>query len=698
MNISYNWLKDLIDIDLAPSDLGTRLTNVGLAVEGIHEHGGDLIFDIDLTSNRPDCLSHLGVAREIGVITHSPLKGSSAIGTEIPLPAVLAGDVVRIDDALLCQRFTARIIRNVKIGPSPRWLVDRLEAIGERSINNVADITNYVMHELGQPMHSFDLDKLDGNRIVVRRAREGERITTLDEVERKLTTDMLAICDAEKPVAVAGIMGGLDSSITDSTSNVLLEVAHFKRENIRATARKLNLNTEASYRFERGVDIENLIRASNRAAQMICELAGGELGELIDMYPSHPTPVSVESNDISAAVKRLTGLDVTTDECVRILTALGIEPDDGSKISNLKFQMFASPSWRHDIHIEEDLVEEIARHNGYENIANELPPAYGAGEYQPTEPREKLLRQTLTDHGFDESLSYSFIDTKHDGVFEIVPGLLAENIGEKYVTLNDSVIEGAVRMRATSLPGLLDAVRLNFNHQRKDVRLFEIGKAYAATVAEDHAPNEQKLLSLVVTGGETIEGRAMPVREFDFYDAKGAVESALDAIGISDAEYAPTDVTHLRRGQSASISIDGSNVGHVGRLSDDIASSYKFKQPVYVAEINLQTALGKHVDTSTYRPLAKYPSVTRDISFVVKRDVTFASIKEVIVAKDSGMCRNVMFVDIYEGKGLEEDERSITVRLEYRNDERTLVEEEVEVEHRSILDRLANELGISPRF
>lgn len=702
MNISYNWLKDLIKIELAPSDLGQRLTNVGLAVEGIHEDGGDFVFDIDLTSNRPDCLSHLGVAREIGLITGQELTAETMrrgeIETEIPLPAVLAGDVVRIDDAQLCQRFTARIIRNVKIGPSPSWVVDRLEAIGERSINNVADITNYVMHELGQPMHSFDLDKLEGKRLVIRRARDGETITTLDEVERKLSTEMLAICDAGKPVAVAGIMGGLESSITESTSNVLLEVAHFKRGNIRTTSRKLNLNTEASYRFERGVDIENLIRASNRAAQLICELAGGEMGELIDIYPSHPTPISVESPSISAAVKRLTGLDVSTEECVRILAALGIVTDEQSALSIPQSAIYASPSWRHDIHIEEDLVEEIARHAGYENIANELPPAYGAGEYQPTEPREKLLRQTLTDHGFDEALSYSFIDTKHDGVFEIVPGLLADNMDEQFVTLNDSVIDGAVRMRATSLPGLLEAVRLNFNHQRKDVRLFEIGKAYAVTVAEDHAPNEQKLLSLVLTGGETVEGRAMPVREFDFYDAKGTVEAALAAVGISHAEYGPIDVVHLRKGQSASISIAGAKVGYVGRLSDDIAVSYKFKQPVYVAELNLQTALGNDVETPTYQPLAKYPSVTRDVSFVVKRGVTFASIQDVLHSQGSALCRNVMFVDIYEGKGMAEDERSITIRMEYRNDERTLVEEEVEVEHQSILDRLATELGIKPRF
>ncbi len=691
MNISYNWLKDLNDIDLSPSDLGVKLTNIGLAVEGVHSHGDDFVFDIDLTSNRPDCLSHLGVAREIGVITGEPLTAISE-PTEIPLPAVLAGDVVRIEDAKLCQRFTARIIRNVKIGPSPQWMVARLETIGERSINNVADITNYVMHELGQPMHSFDLDKLNGNRIVVRPAREGETITTLDEVERTLDASMLSICDAEKPVAVAGVMGGLDSSITESTVNVLLEVAYFNRGNIRSTSRKLNLNTEASYRFERGVDIENLIKASNRATQMICELAGGEIGELIDIYPTHPTATSVESKDISAAVLRLTGLDVTSDDCVRILNALGIE------LQANQFHVFMSPSWRHDINIEEDLVEEIARHIGYENIANELPPAFGAGEYQPTEGREKQLRQTLVNLGFDEAMSYSFIDTKHDDAFEAVPGVLIETSPEPFVTLRDSVIEGAVRMRSTILPGLLEAVRLNLNHQRRDVKLFEIGKVFASTNSSDHAPNEQKLLALLVTGGELVEGRAMPTRDLDFYDAKGAVQAALTAVGISGCTFTAAEVKHLRRGQSAAIIAGGRIVGFVGRVSDDIAAGYKFKQPVYISELNLQSVLEEIPVTPTYRQLAKYPSVTRDVSVLVVRSTEFESIRRAVESTNSEICRNILFVDTYEGKGVSEDERSITIRLEYRSDDRTLLESEVDAEHQRILTALVADTGAKLRF
>lgn len=688
MNISYNWLKDLIPTDLTADELGKKLTSVGLAVEGIHPTGDDFVLDIDLTSNRPDCLSHLGIAREIGVIENMPLRGQ-----ESSLSTTLSSDgLVTIDCPEMCLRFTARIIRNVKIGPSPKWLVDRLEAIGERSINNVADITNYVMHELGQPMHSFDLDKLSGGRIIVRLAMPDETIKTLDEVDRKLDGSMVVVCDADMPAAIGGVMGGLDSSITDETVNVILEVAYFDRKSVRSTSRKLNLATEASYRFERGVDIEKLIDASNRATELICELAGGEAAEFVDVYPTKRGDEIVSSNDISSAVLRLTGLEVTSAECVRILSSLGIAPTDQSN------QTFTAPSWRHDIHIEEDLVEEIARHAGYHNIGTELPPAFGAGEYQPTESREKRLRQALTDIGFDEALSYSFIDTKHDGVFEIIPGVVDGSIEQPYVTLQDSVIEGAIRMRPSSLSGLLDAVRLNLNHQRRDIKLFEVGKVFAASNSEDGLPTEQKSFALVLTGGEVNQGRAMTARTLDFYDVKGAVEAALEAAGVTSVSFSAADVRHLRPGQAASIDLDGMSVGYLGRLSDDIASSYKFKQPVYVAELNLSTALSLPSDQITYKPLAKYPGVVRDVSFVVDRKMQFEAIRSAILSQGSDLCRNISFVDVYEGKGLGDDERSITVRLEYRSDERTLIEDDVEAVHKKILAQLETELGIKPRF
>lgn len=691
MDISYNWLKDLVETDLSPQEVAENLTRVGLAVEGIHPFEDDFVFDIDLTSNRGDCLSHLGVARELSTIADCGLRIADF---KDQTPKTENQTLVTIEDADICHRFTARIIKNVKIGASPEWLVKRLEAVGERSINNVADITNYVMHEFGNPMHSFDYNKLKENRIVVRRAKSGEIITTLDEVERKLDESMLVICDAEKPLAVGGVMGGFDSGITEETTDVLLEVAYFDRDSIRQTSRKLKLSTEASHRFERGVDIEGLIRASNRATELICQLAGGEAGDFVDVYPTKNVSKEIESKDIHFAVKRLTGLDVEESEILQKLNNLGIN----SQLSTLDSRLFTAPTWRHDIAIEEDLVEEIARIVGYEKIGEELPPAFGAGEYQPTESRKKELRNTMKNLGFDEAISYSFIDSKNDEKFELIPNLVNENLEEKYVSLQDSIIEGAVRMRPSLLSGLLDAVRTNLNHQQRNLKLFELGKVFSNSNEENSLPNERELFALVMTGNEIYQDRVTPVRELNFYDAKGAFESAVAVLNIKDLDFTAKDIKHLRKGQSAEISLDGTPVGSIGRLNDDISGSYKFKQPVFVAEVDLQTLLEAKQQSVLYYPLAVYPSVQRDVSLLIKRDVSFANIKQTIDEENFELLQKVEFVDIYEGKGVADDSRSITIRLEYRSNERTLLEEEVESVHSKILNTLSEKLGANQRF
>jgi phenylalanyl-tRNA synthetase beta chain len=690
MNISYKWLLDLVPVDVSPSRVGEALTSVGLAVEGIHEHGGDHVLDIDLTSNRPDCLSHLGVARELGAV----------LGQEVVLPmpnvesAAAPADLVTLRERELCPRFTARIIRNVNVGPSPKWLIDRLEAIGERSINNVADITNYVMHELGPPMHAFDLDKLEGGRIVVRRAAAGEKIRTLDDVERELDTSVLMICDAEKPAAVAGIMGGLESSITEETTSVLLEVAYFDRAAIRAASRKLNLATEASYRFERGVDIDNLERASARAAALIAELCGGEPADFVDVYPEPKPRRLIESSDIVAAVRRLTGLDVSADDCIRILASLGIA-EEGS--ANGTKRTFAAPTWRHDLAIEADLVEEIARHTGLDRIVAELPPAIGAGEYQPGENRERRLRGTLVANGFSEAISYSFIDTKYDDAIDPVPGVV-ERSDESFVTLQDSIIEGAVRMRASALPGMLEAVRVNLNQQRRDQKLFEIGRVFAAGSNDEGLPNEQKVLAIVLTGNELDAGRSAAVRVLDFYDLKGSIEAAFETADVTNVEVRAENARHLKEGQSAAIYVAGTKVGWIGTLADGVAASFKYKQPVYVGEVNLSAVLSAPRRQAVYRPLAKYPGVMRDISFVVDRKTEFAAIKSAIDGLGVELLRSVEFVDVYEGAGMNAGEKSITIRLEYRSDERTLVEDEVEELNRKVVDAVENSVGAKVRF
>lgn len=704
MNISYNWLRELTDTGRSPQELRDRLTMIGLAVEGVQEVGDDFVLDFDLTSNRPDCLSHLGVARELAVIEDGPVHVPDA------QPANASGltesfTSVEIRDPDLCPRYTARIVRGVKIARSPDWLVKRLEAIGQRSINNVADITNYVMHELGQPLHAFDLAKLAEGRIIVRRAEEGEKVRTLDGVERVLDAEMLVIADARRAVALAGVMGGEETEISDETSDVLIESAYFNPVSVRNTARKLGLHTEASHRFERGADYGGVLQAQARCAALICEIAGGTAtSDALDVYPSYMQTIDVSLRP--ERVTTLTGLTVALPEIKRILTALGFAqraklaaseeewsfrdgvPEAAAGDLNPRLT-YVVPSWRVDVEREEDLVEEVARHVGYEKIESLLPVSNIAGEYQPGERRRRAMRHVLTAYGFDEAISFGFIDATLDDYFELLPGLVSEGEGEaRFVTLRNPIIEGATRMRPTLLPGLLDAVRNNFNHGTRDVRLFETGRVFAASNVEDHLPNEREALALIVTGGATEENHAGTPRELNFYDLKGALEAACEALHLPALQFAPVSARHLRAGQAAEVSIKGKGIGSIGRLDERVASLYKFRQPVYVAEVDFTSLLAVEAESVAYTPLARFPAIVRDVSLMVARDVTFAELLRTISEQQTKECRETKLVDVYEGASLPADKRSVTLRLEYRSDERTLRDEEVDEMHGRIVSAL----------
>jgi phenylalanyl-tRNA synthetase beta chain len=701
MNISYNWLKDLVDFDFSPADLAQKLTNVGLAVEAVHRRADDFVFNIDLTSNRSDCLSHLGVGREVAVIQNSNLKiQNTADGRRQTAEKIENLTNVVVEDAELCPRYTAQIVRGVKIGASPEWLIKRLEAVGERSINNVADVTNYVMHELGQPLHAFDFNKLKGKRIVVRRARTGEKMTTLDGAEREFDETMLLICDAERAVAIGGVMGGADSAISENTTDVLIEAAFFKPENVRQTSRKLNLTTEASYRFERGTDIEMILRASNRCAELICQIAGGVATDAaIDVYPIKRSETIVSLRP--GKVAELTGLKVEQAEMKRILRSLGFDDKGESAKSDGRGEnrlIFAVPSWRHDIEREEDLIEEIARHTGYENIKEELPPAFGAGAYQPNEKRKKAIRRALADLSFNEALSYSFIDARHDAEFELLPSLALCQTAEKFVTLQDSIIEGAVRMRPTLLPGLLDAVRENFNHGNRDVQLFEIGRIFAANERKNELPVERESFAFVLTGGRRLANRAETNGELNFYDAKGALEAAISIVNLPAPAFSAAKIKHLQTGQAAEIFFKNEKIGTIGKLSDAIATNYKFRQAVFVCEIDLQKLLENQPQNVLYKPLPKFPAIRRDVSFLIKRAVTFGEIQKFIEQLNVELCRAIEFVGEYAGKGIADDERSLTIRLEYRSDKATLQDAEAEKAHQQIISAVENEFRARLRF
>ena len=695
MNISYNWLRELTDTALGPRELAERLTNVGLAVDAVHEAGDDYVLEFDLTSNRPDCLSHLGIAREVAV-----LENKRVLLPETR-PSSLSGRAenytsVEIHDPDLCPRYAARVVRGVRIAPSPEWLIKRLQAIGQRPINNVADITNYVLHEFGQPLHAFDLTKLTEYRIVVRRAREGEKIKTLDGVERELDTEMLVIADAARPVAIAGVMGGEETEISDTTRDVLIESAYFEPTSVRRTARLLGLQTDASYRFERGIDYEGVLRAQERAVALICELAGGTATEdAIDVYPQRVEPPVV--NLRFERVEKLTGLRVASEESMRILNALGFTPrqDGKNKVDSASSEdstqaalavagseapvPFIAPTWRVDIEREEDLVEEVARHVGYEKIGSELPASNVAGEYRAGEIRRRAAQRALTASGFDEALNFSFIDASHDNHFDLLPGLASNGDGaERFVSLSNPIIEGATRMRPTLLPGLLNAVRHNFNHGTRDVRLFEMGRIFATHGNHGSRPNEREAFALVATGGAIQEGRAGALRELDFYDLKGALEAAADAMKVAPLEFTEATVKHLRQGQAAQILSSGRLIGTLGRLAESIAATYKFRQPIFVAEVDFSALLETEEMPIRYTPLARYPSVVRDASFIADRRVTFAEMRRAVLDLQIDDCRNVALVDVYEGPNVPEGKRSVTLRMEYRADERTLRDEEVD--------------------
>ncbi len=687
MLISYNWLRELTGTNLTPAELRERLTMAGLAIDAVEEIDGDSVLDVEVPSNRPDCLSHIGIAREVSVIEKSKVQSPKykVCKTEGKTADFTS---VEISDLDLCPRYTARIVRGVKIGPSPAWLAQRLADIGQRPINNVADITNYVLHELGQPLHAFDLAKLAEHRIIVRRPVAGEKLKTLDGVDRTLDSEMLVIADAQSPVALAGVMGGLDSEISAETTNVLIESAYFNPDSVRRTARKLGMDTEASRRFERGADCENVLQAQTRCVELICEIAGGVATEnAIDVYSN---PLQARVVDFRPArVESVTSLRVDLSEMTRILGALGFRAEESPENGAIRFRV---PSWRIDVGIEEDLIEEIARHTGYDKIASELPPSNMSGEYQPTEMKRRALRRILRGLGFDEAINFSFIGTTHDDQFELVPALVAAADKTSFVTLGNPILEEVTRMRPTLLPGLIESLRNNLNHGTRDVRLFEIGRIFASFNAGE-LPLERDALALIATGGVTEEGHARASKEIDFYELKGALEAAVDAMKLGPLGFSKANVKHLREGQAAKIMLAdgtaiGATIGTIGRLSETIAAAYKFRQPVYLAELDLTAMLDSAQRTVQYKPLPRYPSVVRDVTLLVGRDISFAELLDAVDSERVAGYSEAKLVGTYEGKTIPEDKRSVTLRIEYRSEEGTLRDEEVEERHRRLIDLL----------
>ena len=697
MKISYNWIKELVDVDLSPRDLAEKLTMVGLAVDSVEELSADYdqdnMLEFDLTSNRPDCLSHLGVAREAAAVSNRALRPPKVKLKEAKAKSrdVTSVEILNPD---LCPRYTARVIVGVKIGPSPAWLVKRLESMGQRSVNNVADITNYVMLEMGQPLHAFNLHQLRGERIIVRTARNGEKITTLDGEKRDLTSEMLVIADAERPVALAGIKGGEDSGIGDTTTDVLLEAAYFAPAQVRATSKALGLSTEASYRFERGTDPEIVAAASDRAAALIAEIAGGEiLGGLVDVYPRKS-----ERDWITFRRERytvLTGLRIELGEAERILRNLGFTVEADVEKDRLRA---LAPSWRVDVSIEEDLIEEVARIAGYDNLKNTLPGSAGAGAYLPAEDGRRSARQTLAALGYSEAVSFSFVNGETDEI-------LSDAVAGSRLSLLNPIDETQAHMRVTLLGGLLNALERNLNQGARNVRLFEIGKCFKLIDEKEERPHEMERLGIVATGARNEDdweasrsSNNGSGARIDFYDLKGAIESVADAIGLPSLIFdVDRNSDFLHPGRRAEVRLGPELVGVMGQLHPQVAARYKFKQPVFVADLNLRFMLLADRAEVRYHPLPKFPTVVRDLALLIDTSVPFADVERAIYGLGIPELVGVKLFDLYEGEELPQGKHSIALSLRYRAADRTLTDEMVNAAHESVIKKLKLEFGAEVR-
>lgn len=681
MKISYNWLGELVHLTLNPKELAERMTMVGFAVESVERLGDDHILDFDLTSNRPDALSHRGIAREAALVCGTSLKQTEVALAESGEPAASLAAVEILDPAL-CPRYAARVIRGVKVGPSPKWLVDRLESIGQRSVNNIADITNYVMFEMGQPTHAFDLDLLHGRRIIVRRARAGEQLTTLDGFARELSPEMLMIADEDRVVAVAGVMGGEETEINNGTTDVLLESAYFTRASVRATARALGLDTEASYRFARGADPAAQAKAADRVGQLIAEIAGGQIAPgVIDVRPvdviNYPVALRVER------VERLTGLGVSTDDAVRILRALEFDVEIQADQKTL---MALAPSFRVDIAREEDLVEEVARHTGYDLVDTTLPAWSGTGNYLTNDAQRRRVRRVLMDMGFNEAITFSFVNGERDARFRA---------GQASITLANPIDVDESEMRASLMTGLVESLQRNFNHGNRDVKLFEMGRVFTVEAAGER-PLERELLAFVMSGAVASDDWRGG-RQVDFYDLKGAIEAVLSSLNISGFTIERARVEYLHPGQSAVLSREGEQLARLGRLHPRVASLYKFRQPVYVAEIEFEKLLALKADPVRYSPLPRLPAATRDVSALVPDQVLWGEIESAIAGLGISEISSVRVFDMYKGKEMQEGYRSLAFRVTYRGEGRTLTDEEVAQMHDRVKKLLEQRFGAQLR-
>jgi phenylalanyl-tRNA synthetase beta chain len=654
MNISLNWLTDYVDVAMPADELGELFTRIGLNCEGIEESDNDIVFDLEVTSNRPDWLGHLGVAREL----------ATALGTEFRKPRIpelpTGGDAneltsVTVEDPELCPRYTARVIRNVKVGPSPSWLVEYLETVGLRSVNNVVDVTNFVLLEYSQPLHSFDYDKLADNRIVVRRAKDGETMVSIDKTTCRLDESMLVIADSEKPVAIAGVMGGLDTEVGQNTTNILLESARFDPLTTRHTSRKLGILSESNYRFERGVDPVAVDEASLRACQLILDVAGGELAKgVVDVWAQpYEAPIVTLRTD---RCDRLLGIVTPPELQLEILDGLGLAPELLDERITCRI-----PPHRADLRREADLIEEIARLVGYD----EIPVGGTVTHHVVPEGRDHRLRRRVGEvmqaAGYDEALTLSFVHDQGAKLFGY----------EDVVRVDPGVRRTHNALRPTLACNLLRACKVNQDASATEVDLWEMAAVFPPG-KDDTLTDEHWELAMVSHG--------------DIRDLRGAAEALVNELAPQAMlAVAPGWVEGLAEGAAAALTLDDQPLGAVGRISPDVQSYYGLEKPVAIGWVKLEVLSGAAELKRAYEPIAKYPPVQRDLSLVVDESLTWSELAEALERVDQPLREALEYVTTYRGKPLEKGKKSVTITLTYRSPDGTLRSEDVDEQVEQII-------------
>ena len=674
MKVLVSWLREFVAVRDTPEQIAATMSVRGFAVEGIDGSGDDAVIDFEVTGNRPDCMSVLGMAREVATAYRQPLLEPRI---EPVAPSAGADVAISIDDLSLCTWY-AGAVADVGVGPSPDWLQARLTAGGIRPISNIVDITNYVLLELGQPMHAFDKAKLDGGQIRVRTARDGEKLKTLDGQERTLSADMLVIADAGRPVAIAGVMGGGDSEVGPATTTIVFESAHFNPLSVRRTSRKLGLKTEASMRFERGTDPLLPLIALQRACALLAQVGAGRVRGATSAGGS-VAPAAVSLTLRRARIEQFLGIAVPDADVVRILEGLGFLVEAAAAGWSVTV-----PPRRVDVAREVDLIEEIARHYGFDRVPVRLPAVVAAPP--PVDPRisrARQLRSVMTGAGFSEAVTFGFIGAEVAAPFaadgDVVP--IANPLSENFAVL-----------RPTALSGLIDAVAHNRRREQRDVRLFEIGNRFTTT------GGERRTIACAWTGmvgGDHWSGGARPV---DFFDIKAVVARICDALRV-ETETEPRQVPWLAPGRSAALTVSGTVVGVLGQLAPAVAEQHGLPRgdAVYVADLDLDTAEQHSAGALRVQPLPRFPSVTRDISIVVDDTLAAAVVRRTVSDSAPPTLTRVREFDRYQGKGVPDGKVSLSLRLTFRSPERTLTDAEVQAAMEQVLAALRARHGAIQR-